>query len=81
MANDTCFNGLSEAERIRQKIQGLQSEKDCLQLAKDIYRYIERYPERIRKAGIKKIGCVPPLNRSKARKHNEGKIELNCHNL
>ena len=59
MANDTCFNGLSEAERIRQKIQSLKIEKDCLQLAKDIYRYIERYPERIRKAGIKQITITP----------------------
>jgi hypothetical protein len=59
MCNDTCFNGLSEAERIRQKIQGLRNEKDCLLLAKDIYQYIEQYPERIKAAGIKQITIMP----------------------
>lgn len=54
-----CFDCLSEAERIQQRIQRLKNERDCLRLTKDIYRYIERYPERIQKAGIKQITITP----------------------
>jgi hypothetical protein len=44
VVNDTCFNGLSEAERITQKIKRLRSEKECFEVAKEIYKYIEAHP-------------------------------------
>ena len=54
-----CFNGLSEAERFKQKIKRLQTERDCLQLAKDIYKYIEDYPERCKALMGKTITITP----------------------
>lgn len=54
-----CFNGLSEAERFKQKIKRLQTERDCLQLAKDIYEYIDKYPERCKGLMGKTVTITP----------------------
>ena len=44
--SDSCFNGLSEAERLNQRLKRLKTERDCLELAKAIYKFLEAYPER-----------------------------------